>query len=76
MNTTIRNTLAALLMSAAGAGLVACGGETVDVSPATSVRKEVKPAEHQGYKDLAEAPRLVDRPVKPFEHQQRIRRGG
>jgi hypothetical protein len=72
MNTSIRTAAAALLMVAAGSGLVACG-ETVDVAPATSVRKEVKPQEHQGHKDLAETQGPDDLQIKPFEHQLRPR---
>ena len=40
-------------------------------SPAASVRKEVKPQEHQGHQDLAETGEQDDRPVKPFEHELR-----
>lgn len=73
MNTSIRNAAAALLMIAAGSGLAACG-EVVDVAPAASVREEIKPQEHQGHKGLAETRENDDLPVKPFEHQLRLRR--
>lgn len=72
MNTSIRTAAAALLMVAAS-GLAACG-ETVDVAPATSVRQEVKPQEHQGHKDLAQTQGQDHPQVKPFEHQLRPRR--
>lgn len=73
MNTSIRNAAAALLMVAAGSGLAACG-EAVDVAPAASVREEVKPHEHEAHKGLAETRPDDDLPVKPFEHQLRLRR--
>lgn len=71
MNTSTRTVSAALLVIAAVSGLAGCG-EAVDLAPAASVREEIKPSEHQAYKDLA-ASRQHDLPVKPFEHQ--LRRG-
>ncbi len=66
----IRTAAAALLALSAAAGLAACG-EEVQLAPAASAQEQVKPREHQAYKDLLDNEREGDRVVKPFEHMGR-----